>query len=62
MLNSLRSVLSTVSENFTDSCFLRIPLSSKTVEEMEIVISKAENIAAIKAFVSSYKNHIISSL
>ncbi len=61
MLSSLRTVLSTVSENFIDSCFLRIPLASKTVEEMDMVVSKDENIAATKAFVSNYKNYIISS-
>lgn len=60
MLNSLRTVLATVSENFSESCFLRIPLVSQTADEMGTTVSKDENAAAIRTFVDSYKDYVMS--
>lgn len=60
MLSSLRTVLATVSAHFIESCFLRVPLVSKTPEEMGAIVGTDENRAAIRHFLDSYARHIKS--
>jgi NAD(P)H-dependent FMN reductase len=58
MLDSLRSVLSTVSQQFCSSCFLRIPLMSQSAEEMTNTITKPENNILLREFVRDYHGYI----
>lgn len=52
MLASLRLVLSTVSDGFIDSAFLRVPLVGKSPSEMLTVLRLPENETAIAAFLA----------
>ena len=61
MLASLRLVLATVSENFHEDVFLRIPLMGKTPEEVSAVIEGAEYDALISAFLAEFMEHVSSN-
>lgn len=52
MLASLRLVLSTVSDGFIDSTFLRVPLVGKSTSEIATVLRLLENETAIAAFLA----------
>jgi NAD(P)H-dependent FMN reductase len=54
MLTSLRLVLSTVSENFLDHMFLRIPLIGKLPEEIEEFLRAPEYETEISTFLSNF--------
>jgi len=54
MLASLRLVLSTVSENFLESIFLRISLIGQSPEEVEKFLSAPENESQVLTFINKY--------
>ena len=54
MLNSLRLVLSTVSDIFLENIFLRIPLIGKSPEEIEEILWKPEHESEISTFWSNF--------
>ena len=54
MLTSLRSVLSTVSDNFQEQIFLRFPLIGKSQDEIEEFLQKPENTSQILSFLSQF--------
>lgn len=61
LLNSLRRVLSTVSENFTDEIFLRIPLLGQNGDEIEKIVNSEANRLSIDKFISEFCNFILAS-
>jgi NAD(P)H-dependent FMN reductase len=60
MLNSLRSVLATVSQQYCSTCFLRIPLMAKSIDEMQATLGSPENTELIRTFIRDYHQHILS--
>jgi len=54
MLTSLRLVLSTVSSNFLEHLFLRIPLIGKTPEEISKFLRLPEHDSQIKSFLLNF--------
>lgn len=50
MLNSLRLVLSTVSDNFLEDLFLRIPLIGKSPEEIEELLREPQHESEMSTF------------
>jgi chromate reductase, NAD(P)H dehydrogenase (quinone) len=54
MLASLRLVLSTISDNFLEDIFLRIPLIGKSAEEIEEFVRVPEYESQISTFLSNY--------
>lgn len=54
VLASLRRVLSTVSDNFLEDLFLRIPLIGKSSEEIEEFVRGAEYESQISMFLNNY--------
>jgi chromate reductase, NAD(P)H dehydrogenase (quinone) len=54
MLASLRLVLSTISDNFLEDIFLRIPLIGKSPEEIEEFVRVPEYESQISTFLSNY--------
>ena len=56
MLTSLRLVLSTVSNNFLEHLFLRIPLIGKLPKEVEVLLILSEHESNIRSFLLSFSN------
>lgn len=54
MLASLRLVLSTVSDNFLENIFLRIPLIGKSPEEIEEFIRMPEHKSKVSKFLGNF--------
>ena len=54
VLASLRRVLSTVSDNFLEDLFLRIPLIGKSSEEIEEFVRGEEYESQISMFLNNY--------
>lgn len=54
MLASLRLVLSTVSDNFLESLFLRFPLVGKSTKEIEEFLRVPEHESKISTFLSNF--------
>ncbi|SBS38050.1 FMN-dependent NADPH-azoreductase [Marinomonas spartinae] len=61
MLASLRVVLSTVSDNFLEDVFLRIPLIGKSPEEIEEFVAVPEYESQISTFLSKFEAAIQNS-
>ena len=59
-LNSLRRVLSTVSKNFTEDIFIKVPLVSKQENEIKEIINSLEFKPLVSDFISSYIQYILS--
>lgn len=55
LLASLRLVLSTVSTRFSKKVFLRLPLMSKTPQEVSVFLDQPENQKALKLFLDQFK-------
>ncbi|WP_310629913.1 NADPH-dependent FMN reductase [Paraburkholderia sp.] len=62
MLASLRLVLSTISEGFLDSAFLRIPLVGKSPADVKTTLQTPDNEAAITQFLATVVASIRSTL
>lgn len=58
MLSSLKIILSTVSENFSEDIFLRIPLKSTACITVESVLEIPENVSQIDSFLVEFKHFI----
>jgi NAD(P)H-dependent FMN reductase len=58
MLASLRLVLSTVSNNFLEHLFLRIPLIGKSSKEVEELLALPEHESHIRSFLLNFENEI----
>jgi NAD(P)H-dependent FMN reductase len=58
MLASLRLVLSTVSDRFTEQLFLRIPLIGKSPEEIQASLRTPENESQITSFLLDFAAEI----
>lgn len=58
VLESLRRVLSTVSENFARDIFLQIPLLSKTEDEIRQIVNSELNRLAIDKFLNEFCDFI----
>lgn len=54
LLASLRLVLSTVSTRFSKKVFLRLPLMSKTPQEVSVFLDQPENQKALKLFLDQF--------
>lgn len=54
MLASLRLVLSTISDNFLQHIFLRVPLIGKSPDEIEEILRMPEYESEISTFLSNY--------
>lgn len=54
MLTSLRLVLSTVSDQFLDDVFLRIPLIGKTPDEIKTLLKVPERQSEMRGFLSTF--------
>ena len=61
MLASLRVVLSTVSDNFLEDMFLRIPLIGKSPEEIEELVARPEYESQISTFLSNFNAAVQNS-
>jgi len=59
MLVSLRLVLSTVSDNFLEHNFLRIPLIGKSPEEIEAFLREPKHKSQISTFLSNFVEEVI---
>lgn len=57
-LESLKRVLATVSEYFTEEIFLRIPISSMSADEIDEALAMRDNIALMREFILKFINHI----
>lgn len=62
MLASLRLVLRTVTSAFQEQVFLRLPLISKSPEEVSEFLSTPENIALLQSFNAEFNAAISKSL
>ncbi|MCP1199998.1 NADPH-dependent FMN reductase [Notoacmeibacter sp. MSK16QG-6] len=60
MLDSLRTVLATVSASFSSEIFVRFALMAKTPDEISQILRQPENSAKIEAFLSAFKAHCVS--
>ena len=60
VLHSLRLVLSTISENFSNEIFLQIPLIGKQKDEIKEITHSVEFEPKINEFISDYVNFIKS--
>lgn len=58
MLTSLRLVLSTVSNNFLEHLFLRIPLIGKSPNEVKALLTLSEHESNIRSFLLNFSNEI----
>jgi len=58
MLASLRIVLSTVTENFSEDIFLRIPIQSTTNTTVESVLGIPDNVSQIHRFLAEFRKFI----
>jgi hypothetical protein len=54
MLTSLRLVLSTVSDQFLEDVFLRIPLIGKTPDEIKTLLKQPERQSEMRGFLSAF--------
>lgn len=61
MLVSLRLVLSTVSNNFLEHLFLRIPLIGKSPKEIEALLRLPEHESQIKSFLLNFEKEVRQS-
>lgn len=60
VLKNLRLVLSTISENFSDSIFLQVPLIGKNADEIKQIISSEEFKPQVNRYISKYTRYIES--
>ncbi|MEE9322614.1 MAG: NADPH-dependent FMN reductase [Granulosicoccus sp.] len=58
MLQSLRTVLGTVSTRFNERIFLRIPLVSKTPEEVVRSLQEEQHSRQLRQFLNSFRDYI----
>ncbi|MEH6497487.1 MAG: NADPH-dependent FMN reductase [Pseudomonas marincola] len=54
MLQSLRLVLQTVTNGFNEDLFLRVPLMSKTAEEIKSILNDQNEVLAIQNFLNEF--------
>lgn len=59
-LQSLRRVLSTISENFNEDIFLQIPLIGKQENEIKKIVTSGEFKPLVNSFIESYIEYIQS--
>lgn len=59
MLGSLRLILNTVTNRFSDGIFLRFPLMSKTPEEVKNLLGQRENALKATAFLKTFQDFIV---
>jgi len=58
MLKSLRAVLGTVSTRFDERTFLRIPLVSKTPEEIFSILQEEKNAVQLEQFLANFSSFV----
>ena len=60
VLESLRRVLATISENFSKDIFLQIPLIGKSKDEIKEIVNSDKNKLAVNGFIFEFSNFIKS--
>lgn len=60
-LDSLRRVLSTVSDNFSNDIFLQIPLIGKNADEVGEIVKTQRNRLRVNGFITTFCDHIEST-
>lgn len=60
VLITLRRILSTISENFSDSIFLKVPLIGKNADEVKMIVNSKEFKPQVNRYISKYTKYIES--